>query len=216
MQLIFHTEGITLVLFPSGLLLTLKKKKVFVVNVRNPQCVWGQRSFILFFHQSKQLIFALPQLICVPATLALPRERGITRLSPRCASCLHILQLSSPWLNRRGGCRLDYSICSISLKSVFICTVLSLLLRCGFFTISGSHSVLLSLLHHLHQLWHWFAIVVIWTKNSVQAHLLKWLLRACLLLCTCSVCDCLLEWLAGDFEVVALLTNRQSHWCYNV
>lgn len=42
--------------------------------------------FILLFHQSKQLIFARPQLIWAPATQALPREKGIARLSPPPAS----------------------------------------------------------------------------------------------------------------------------------
>lgn len=129
-----------------------------MVNVHNPdrlspqsqdthaeaKGIRGRLAFILLFHQSKQLIFARPQLICAPATLALPREKGIPRLSPLSSSSASSFpspspQLSSPWLTGGGGSRLNYSPRSISPKFALICCVLSLFFCCVCF-LSGSRS----------------------------------------------------------------------------
>lgn len=125
--------------------------------------IGGRLAFTLLFHQSKQLIFAWPQLIWAPATLALPREKGITRLSPLSSTSslpLPSPQLCSPWLTGGGGCGLNYSLRSISSKFAFIFSALSLLFCCVCL-LSGSRSESVSACCVIsYQLWHWPAIVV--------------------------------------------------------
>lgn len=107
-------------------------------------------------------------------------------------------QLSSPWLTGGGGCRLNYSLRSISPKYAFICSALSLLFCCVCF-LSGSHSESVSACCIIsYQLWHWSAIVVRQKKKKerisavigVKAHLRKQMPRASLLFYTCSFYAC--------------------------
>ncbi len=103
-------------------------------------------------------------------------------------------QLSSPWLTGGGGCRLNYSLRSISPKFAFICCVLSLLFCCVCF-LSGSRSDSVSACCIVsYQSWHWFAIMVMQKRKrafiGVKPHLQRQMPRAPLatLLYTCSVC----------------------------
>lgn len=137
-------------------------------STQRGQGIRGRFAFILLFHQSKQLIFAWPQLIWAPATLALPWEKGITRLSHLSSSSSHPLpspQLSSHWLSGGGGCRLNYSLRSIYSKFAFIFTALSLLFCCVCF-LNGSHSEPVSACCVISYQWGCWPAIVVMQKET--------------------------------------------------